>query len=95
MTTISQKPASPRIGWAATAIAVGPAAMMSGTLMVPNTPRDTDTYTAVASPIAIAIARGSWRGGSARSLAVNVTTPKPRKAKNVRATLDTMSRMLG
>ena len=29
------------------------------------------------------MARGSWRAGSARSLAVNVTTPNPRKAKNV------------
>ena len=45
----------------------------------------------VAMPSARYIARGSWRRGSARSLAVNVMTPKPRKAKNVRATLDTMS----
>src|SRR6478752_1456180 len=37
------------------------------------------------------IARGSCLDGFARSLAVNVTTPKPRNAKNVSATLDTMS----
>ena len=33
-------PASPSTGWAATAIAVGPAAMTSATVSVPNTPRD-------------------------------------------------------
>ena len=41
------------------------------------------------------IAVGSCLAGWARSLAVNVTTPKPRKAKNVRATLETMSRTPG
>src|SRR3954452_18502781 len=41
------------------------------------------------------MARGSWRDGSRRSFAVNVTTPNPRKAKNVRATLETMSRTGG
>ena len=45
----------------------------------------------VAMPSARYIARGSCRDGFGRSLAVNVTTPKPRKAKNVSATLDTMS----
>ena len=34
---------------------------------------------------------GQLPGGSARSLAVNVTTPKPRNAKKVSATLETMS----
>ena len=37
------------------------------------------------------MARDSCRDGSARSLAVKVTTPNPRNAKNVRATLATMS----
>ena len=45
--------------------------------------------------MAIAIARGSWRDGSARSLAVKVTTPNPRNAKNVSATLETMCRGAG
>ena len=41
------------------------------------------------------MALGSWRCGSARSLAVKVMTPKPRKAKKVSATLETMSRTDG
>ena len=41
------------------------------------------------------MALGSCRPGSARSLAVKVMTPKPRNAKKVRATLDTMSRTGG
>src|SRR3954454_2379102 len=45
----------------------------------------------VAIPSAMYIARGSWRFGSPRSFAVNVITPNPRNAKNVRATLETMS----
>ena len=43
VTVISQYPASPSTGWAATAIAVGPAAMTSGTVSVPNTPMETAT----------------------------------------------------
>ena len=43
VTVISQYPASPSTGWAATAIAVGPAAMTSGTVSVPNTPIETAT----------------------------------------------------
>jgi len=41
------------------------------------------------------MARGSCFGGSGRSFAVNVVTPNPRNAKNVRATLETMSRRGG
>ena len=41
------------------------------------------------------IALGSWRDGFARSLAVKVMMPKPRKAKKVSATLETMSRSGG
>ena len=37
------------------------------------------------------IALGSWRAGFARSFAVKVMMPKPRKAKKVSATLETMS----
>src|SRR5215468_8627425 len=46
----------------------------------------------VAIPSARYIARGSCRDGLARSLAVNVIMPNPRKAKNVSATLEMMSR---
>src|SRR5215469_6213631 len=45
----------------------------------------------VAIPRARYIARGSWRDGLARSLAVNVMMPKPRKAKKVSATDEMMS----
>ena len=41
------------------------------------------------------MARGSSRLGSRRSFAVKVTMPKPRNAKNVRATLEKMSRSGG
>ena len=46
----------------------------------------------VAIPSARYIALGSWRAGLARSLAVKVMMPKPRKAKKVSATLEMMSR---
>jgi hypothetical protein len=46
-------------------------------------------------PSARYTARGSWRAGFARSFAVNVMTPKPRKAKKVSATLDTTARSEG
>ena len=46
----------------------------------------------VAMPRARYIARGSWYAGLSRSFAVNVMMPKPRKAKKVSATLETMSR---
>ena len=49
------------------------------------------TLVAVLALLAKNMARGNWRDGSARSLAVNVTTPNPKKAKNVSATLATMS----
>src|SRR5215475_15307915 len=49
----------------------------------------------VAIPSARYIALGSCKDGLARSLAVNVMMPKPRKAKNVSATLETMSRAGG
>jgi len=49
----------------------------------------------VAMPSARYIARGSWREGLARSLAVKVMMPKPRKAKNVSATLEMISRSGG
>ena len=49
----------------------------------------------VAIPSARYIARGSWRDGLARSLAVKVMMPKPRKAKNVSATAEMMSRSGG
>ena len=42
-------------------------------------------------PSAVYIALGSPRAGSARSPAENVITLKPRNAKNVSATLATMS----
>src|SRR5215467_931437 len=45
----------------------------------------------VAIPSARYIALGSWRDGLARSFAVNVMMPKPRKAKKVSATLEMMS----
>ena len=83
------------MGLAASAIAVGPAAITSSTVRVPNTPSDTAMYTAAAMPIAIVIATGSWRDGSRRSRAVNVTMPNPRNAKNVSATLEMMSRAGG
>ena len=46
----------------------------------------------VAIPSARYIARGSSREGLPRSLAVQLTMPKPKKAKKVSATLETMSR---
>jgi hypothetical protein len=46
-------------------------------------------------PRATKMARGSWREGFGRSFAVKVTTPKPRKAKKVSATLEKMTRRLG
>ena len=49
----------------------------------------------VAIPSARNIARGSWRDGLARSLAVKVMMPKPRKAKKVSATDEMMSRADG
>ena len=58
---------------------------------MPNTPIDTATYTTVAMPSARYMALGSSREGFLRSLAVKVTMPNPRNAKNVRATLDRMS----
>ena len=67
-----------------------PDATTSSTVSVPKTPMATATYTTVA------IAEGEVDGlgelvlGSARSLAVKVMTPKPRKAKKVSATLDTI-----
>ena len=45
----------------------------------------------VAIPSARNIARGSWRDGLARSLAVKVMMPKPRNAKKVSATDEMMS----
>jgi len=45
----------------------------------------------VAIPSARYIARGSCRDGLARSLAVKVMMPKPRKAKKVSATDEMMS----
>ena len=46
----------------------------------------------VAMPMAMDIAARKLLGGAWRDpCAVNVTTPKPRNAKNVSATLDTMS----
>ena len=49
----------------------------------------------VAIPSARYIARGNWRAGLARSFAVKVMMPKPRKAKKVSATLEMMSRSGG
>ena len=51
---------------AASAIAVGPASMTSGTVSVPNTPSDTAMYTAAAIPMAIVIACGSCFDGLAQ-----------------------------
>src|SRR5436190_13076307 len=81
----------PSVGLAASANAVPPEAMTWSTVRVPNTPSETPTYTVVAMPSARYMARGSWREGSGRSLAVNVMTPNPRNAKNVSATLATIS----
>ncbi len=86
-TAISVKPASPRVGRAASAIAVSPYPIASSTVSVPKTPIEISTYVAVVRPSARAIARGSSRAGSRSSATVNVITPKPRNAKNVRAML--------
>jgi hypothetical protein len=66
--------------------------MTCSTVRVPKTPSETATYTTAAIPSARYMAFGSSREGSFRSLAVKVTMPNPRKAKNVSATLETMSR---
>ena len=95
VTLISQKPKRPRVGSAATAIAVPPEAITSSTVSVPNTPSATATYVTLAIASARYIARGSCFFGSGRSFAVKVITPKPRNAKNVSATLETMSRTGG
>src|SRR5436190_13721240 len=85
----------PSVGLAASASAVPPEAMTWSTVRVPNTPSATATYTVVAMPSARNMARGSWRLGSGRSLAVNVMTPNPRNAKNVSAMLETIWRRPG
>ena len=84
-------PASPSAGRAASAMAVSPYSMTSGTVSVPKTPSEISTYSTVVTPSAPYIAFGSSRVGSRRSPAANVITLKPRYAKNVSATLAMMS----
>ena len=79
-------PASPSAGRAASASAVSPCSITSGTVSVPKTPRLTATYTAVVTRSASAIARGSALLGLGKSPAAKAITEKPRYAKNVRAT---------
>jgi hypothetical protein len=58
---------------------------------VPNTLTATRTYTSVVTTRARFIAFGKSRAGLRMSPTANVITLKPRKAKNVSATLATMS----
>ncbi len=77
-TAIAAKPASPRVGRTASAIAVGPYLMTWSTVRVPNTPRAMATYSTVVTPSARYIARGRFLLGFSRSPPVKLITAKPR-----------------
>ena len=72
------KPASPRVGRAASAIAVSPKPTTSVTVSVPKTPSAIRTYVTEVTPSARYIAFGNSRSGSRKSPTANVITLKPR-----------------